>query len=175
MLIKQRKNVNQAFLQRHTIKREEKHLIPAICTIATNSYCVSQIDQRRDVTGYNFDCVHQFDANSEFFDISMYKTDRDLHFETFVMRGQNNRFYYSTYAGITNCPFSLIKRDLGNLNFDSTLDLTNSQYQSAELLFDILQSMDTYNMNNFCNRIVQNNDDVLDDIMQKLDIAFGLQ
>lgn len=175
MLIKKRKNVNQTFLKRHTIKREESRLIPAICTIATNSYCTSQIDQRRDVTGYNFGCVHQFDADSEFFDIFMYKTDRDLHFETLVIRGQNNKFYYATYAGTTNCSFNLIKRDLCNLNFNSTLDLTNSQYQSAQLLFDILQSMDTCDINNFYDRIVRNNDDALDDIMQKLDIAFGLQ
>lgn len=175
MLIKKRKNVNQAFLKRHTIKREESRLIPAICTIATNSYCMSQIDQRRNVTGYNFGCMHKFDANSEFFDIFMYKTDRDLHFETLVMRGQNNRFYYSTYAGINDCPFSLIKRDLCNIDFDSTLDLTNSQYQSANLLFDISQSMDTCNMNNFYGRIIRNNDDALDDIMQKLDVAFGVQ
>lgn len=181
MLIKKRKNVNQAlnvnqaFLQRHTIKREESRLISAICTIATNSYCTSQIDQRRDVFGYNFGCMHKFNADNEFFDIFMYKTDRDLHFETLVMRGQNNRFYYSTYAGINDCPFSLIKRDLYNIDFDSTLDLTNSQYQSANLLFDILQSMDTCHINNFCDRIVRNNDDALDDIMQKLDVAFGVQ
>lgn len=175
MQIKKRKNVNQTFLKRHTIKREESRLIPAICTIATNSYCTSQIDQRRDVTGYNFGCVHKFNAGSEFFDIFMYKTDRDLHFETLVMREQNNRFYYLTYAGITDCPFSLIKRHLCNLNFNSTLDLTNSQYQSTQLLFDILQSMDTCNINNFYGRIVQNNDDALNNIMQKLDVAFGVQ
>lgn len=175
MLIKKRKNANQTFLQRHTIKRKESRLIPAICTIATNSYCTSQIDQRRDVTGYNFGCMHKFNADNEFFDIFMYKTDRDLHFETLVMRGQNNRFYYATYAGITDCPFSLIKRDLCNLNFDSTLNLTNSQYQSAQLLFDILQSMDTCRMNNFYGRIMKNNDDALDDIMQKLDVEFDVQ
>lgn len=175
MKIKKRKNVNQTFLQQHTIKREESRLIPAICTIATNSYCTSQIDQRRDVTGYNFSCMHKFNADNEFFDIFMYKTDRDLHFETLVMRGQNNRFYYATYAGITDCPFSLIKRDLCNLNFDGTLDLTNSQYQSAQLLFNILQSMDTCHMKNFYGRIMKNNDDALDDIMQKLDVAFDVQ
>lgn len=174
MLIKQRKNVNQAFLQRHTIKREEKHLIPAICTIAANSYCVSQIDQRRDVTGYNFGFMHQFDANSEFFDIFLYYDNAKPSFETLVTRKSNNKFYYVSRISISDCPFELIKRDLRNINFNDALDLTDSQYQSAQLLFDILESNDTCNMDNSYDKITRDNDDALDDIMQKLDIAFGL-
>lgn len=175
MLIKKRKNVNQAFLQRHTIKREESRLIPAICTIATNSYCISQIDQRRDVTGYNFDCVHKFNANSEFFDIFMYYDNAKPSFETLVTRKANNKFYYASRVGISDCPFELVKRDLRNINFKDVLDLTNSQYQSAQLLFDILESSDTCNMDNLYDNITRANDDALNDIMQKLDIAFGVQ
>lgn len=175
MLIKQRKNVNQAFLQHHTIKREESRLIPAICTIATNSYCVSQIDQRRDVTGYNFGFMHQFDENSEFFDIFMYYDNAKPSFETLVTRKANNKFYYASRVDISDCPFELIKRDLRNINFKDVLNLTNSQYQSAQLLFDILESSDTCNMDNSYDKITRANDDALNDIMQKLDIAFELQ
>lgn len=175
MLIKKRKNANQAFLQRHTIKREESRLIPAICTIVTNSYCTSQIDQRRDVTGYNFGFVHKFDANSEFFDISMYYDNAKPSFETLVTRKSNNKFYYASRADISDYPFELIKRDLRDINFKGALDLTKSQYQSAQLLFDILEPNDTCNMGNSYDKITRDNDNALDDIMQKLDIAFRLQ
>lgn len=175
MLIKQRKNVNQAFLQRHTIKHEESRLIPAICTIAANSYCTSQIDKRRDVTDYNFGCMHKFDANSEFFDIFMYYDNAKPSFETLVTRKADNKFYYASRVSISDCPFELIKRGLYNINFKDALDLTNSQYQSAQLLFDILESNDTCNMDNSYDNITRANDDTLDDIMQKLDFAFGVQ
>lgn len=175
MLIKKRKNVNQAFLKRHTIKREESRIIPAICTIATNSYCISQIDQRRDVTGYNFDCVHKFNSDSEFFDIFMYYDNTKPSFETLVTRKANNKFYYASRVGISDCPFELVKRSLRNINFKDALNLTNSQYQSTQLLFDILESSDTCNMDNSYDKITSDNDDTLDDIMQKLDISFGVQ
>ena len=175
MLIKKRKNVSQAFLQRHTIKREESRLIPAICTIATNSYCISQIDKRRDVTSYNFGFMHKFDAGSEFFDIFMYYDNAKPSFETLVTRKANNKFYYASRVGISDHPFELIKRDLRNINFKDALNLTNSQYQSAQLLFDILESNDTCNMDNSYDKITRDNDDALNDIMQKLDVAFGMQ
>lgn len=119
--------------------------------------------------------MHQFSIDNEFFDIFMYYNHTKPSFETLVMRGLDNKFYYTSRTGISDCPFELIKRDLCNINFNGTLNLTNSQYQSAQLLFDILESSDTCNMNNFYDKITRDNDNVLDNIMQKLDIAFGLQ